>query len=103
MIVKVKSREMTALSKSKREDQDWRTRGKQSLGSNGAESWPRGDFHSYPASALRRIHLFHYVLSREQYALSRVGNCFRTHNGRRKKRRTRKKTRLKMSRVAYDG
>lgn len=43
MIVKVKSREMTALSKSKREDQDWRTRGKQSLGSNGAESWPRGE------------------------------------------------------------
>lgn len=43
MIVKVKSREMTALSKSNREDQDWRTRGKQSLGSNGAESWPRGE------------------------------------------------------------
>lgn len=43
------------------------------------------------------------VLAIGQYALLRVGACFRAHSGRRKKRRTGKNTRLKMSTVLCDG
>lgn len=42
------------------------------------------------------------VLATEQYALLRAGVCFRANSGRRKKRRTRKHTRLKVSRVPCD-
>lgn len=97
VVVKVKSREMTALSKSNRRSGAWKTR----ANSLWAQMEER-DFHTHSGSGVWRMHLFHCPLTREQYALLRAGPCFRVHSGRRK-RRTRKKTRLKMSRVACDG